>query len=449
MTEMKEKTDLRQEIMLRAEEGRRAHLAAGVYTAEEEDWVGGLELKLPRPEASIIRRLEEVQARVNQSFDPLVMPQISSHRPGLGRLIVAAKRLVFKAARFYSTMILTRQADFNRQTVEALNDMVEAHRQALEQSRAVRREVELLIDQLEEAEGRLRQGLEETEGRLRQGLEETEGLKIGLDETERGLRRELDEIRQRTVRLGRTLKDGVPAGTAPSAPAASAQMGLSESDYVALEDRHRGSTEEIRAKLSIYVDLFSQAPGPVLDLGCGRGEFLGLLAEAGIEARGVDLNREMVGEVRAKGLEAETAEGLAHLQGLAEASLGGLFMAQVIEHLDLAQLTALLEEAFRVLAPKGIIVAETINPQSLSTFAGAFYVDPTHIKPVHPQAAKFLWESTGFKEVRIIPANPYPKEAILQLLDPGLLEAETINENFARLNGLIYAPPDYAVAGKR
>ena len=428
MTEMKEKTDLRQEIMLRAEEGRRAHLAAGVYTAEEEDWVGGLELKLPRPEASIIRRLEAVQARVNQSFDPLVMPQISSHRPGLGWLIVAAKRLVFKLARFYSTMILARQADFNRQTVETLNDMVEAHRQALEQNRIARREMELLIDQLEETEGRLRQGFEESEGRLN---------------------RELEEIRQRTVRLGRTLKEGVPAGTAPPAPAAPAQMGLSESDYVALEDRHRGSTEEIRAKLSIYVDLFSQAPGPVLDLGCGRGEFLGLLAEAGIEARGVDLNREMVGEVRAKGLEAETAEGLAHLQGLAEASLGGLFMAQVIEHLDLAQLTALLEEAFRVLAPKGIIVAETINPQSLSTFAGAFYVDPTHIKPVHPQAAKFLWESTGFKEVRIIPANPYPKEAILQLLDPGLLEAETINENFARLNGLIYAPPDYAVAGKR
>ncbi|MBW2617333.1 MAG: methyltransferase domain-containing protein [Deltaproteobacteria bacterium] len=428
MTEMKEKTDLRQEIMLRAEEGRRAHLAAGVYTAEEEDWVAGLELKLPRPEASIIRRLEEVQARVNQSFDPLVMPQIFSHRPGLGRLIVAAKRLVFKLTRFYSTMILTRQADFNRQTVETLNDMVEAHRQALEQNRIARQEMELLIDQLEETEGRLRQGLEESEERLK---------------------RELDEIRQRTVRLGRTLKEGVPAGTAPSAPAVPAQMGLSESDYVALEDRHRGSTKEIRAKLSIYVDLFSQAPGPVLDLGCGRGEFLGLLAEAGIEAQGVDLNREMVGQVRAKGLEAETADGLAHLQGLAEASLGGLFMAQVIEHLPLAQLTALLEEAFRVLAPEGLIVAETINPQSLSTFAGAFYVDPTHLKPVHPLAATFLWESTGFKEVRIIPANPYSKEAVLQMVDPGLPGAEKINENFARLNGLIYAPQDYAVVGRR
>ncbi len=401
---MTQKQSLLEEILQRAEASRQAHLEAGLYTLEDEARVAAAALKLPSQESSILRKLEEVQTKVNQSYDPTGLPEIISHRPLVGRMIVAGKRLMYQLTRPYINMILNRQALHNLHVVELLNETVEANRQALE-------------------------GLTLTNQRLNQMFDQ------------------LDEISQRQARLTRRLDVAGPAALA--AAAAPPETGLSALDYAAFEDRHRGREEEIKAKQAPYVDLFRNAPGPVLDLGCGRGEFLELLAAAGVEAYGVDLNADMIQEVRDKGLKALLADGAAHLKSLTDGSLGGLFMAQVIEHLSLSQLTALLEEAFRVLAPGGAAVAETINPQSLSTFAGAFYVDLTHVRPVHPEGARFLWEIVGFKNVRIVAANPYAEKDRLQPVDPSLPGAKVINDNFRRLNGLLYAPQDFAVVGVR
>src|SRR5207253_8722927 len=113
-------------------------------------------------------------------------------------------------------------------------------------------------------------------------------------------------------------------------------------DYFAFESRMRGSTAEVRARQAVYVDEFRDA-APVLDVGCGRGEFLGLLREAGLEARGVDADADMVAYARGEGLEVEQADALAYLEAVQEGSLGGIFAAQLVEHLPPAPLLRLLE----------------------------------------------------------------------------------------------------------
>src|SRR5687768_15814003 len=154
------------------------------------------------------------------------------------------------------------------------------------------------------------------------------------------------------------------AAKADGAASAMGRAGSSEvlsHKYVGFEDQFRGSPAEIRARLTHYVPLFT-GTSDVLDIGCGRGEFLGLLREHGVTARGIDLNDAMIEVCRAKGLVASRADALAYLREQPDGSLGGLFAAQVVEHLEPAYLTHLLEAAFEKLRPGAPIVLETINP---------------------------------------------------------------------------------------
>ena len=126
-----------------------------------------------------------------------------------------------------------------------------------------------------------------------------------------------------------------------------------------------------------------------MDIGCGRGEFLEILKEAGLPAVGVELNPEMVSTARKKGLDVLEEDGLEYLKGLPNLSLGGIFLSQVIEHLGPGILRELVRTAFFKLAPGGALIAETINPKCLTTFSGAFYLDLSHHNPIHPEAARF------------------------------------------------------------
>jgi len=225
--------------------------------------------------------------------------------------------------------------------------------------------------------------------------------------------------------------------------------------YLAFEDLHRGTREEIKRRQSVYLPHFRLSVGPeapLLDLGCGRGEFLELCREAGLPARGVDVNPAMVAFCREQGLEVSEADVLAYLRALPEGGLGGILLSQVIEHLDLDQLTELVALCAKKLAPGGTLIAETINPQSLSTFAGAFYVDLTHNKPVHPEAARFLWRWAGLGDVQILQLSPVGPEGQLEPLPGGTGAPEVagaFNRNVARLNQLLYGPLDYAVVGRK
>ena len=218
--------------------------------------------------------------------------------------------------------------------------------------------------------------------------------------------------------------------------------------YVGFEDRFRGSRDEIRSRLEAYLPIFSGATD-VLDVGCGRGEFLNLLREHGIGGRGLDLNHEMVEVCRAQGLEAAEGDALGYLRSLPDQSLGGLFAAQVVEHLDPDYLLELLEEAFVKLRPGSAIVLETINVGSWFAFFSSYIRDITHVRPLHPDTLSYLLTAHGFQEVTVRFSAPYPeRDKLVRVAGEGVVE-DAINANADKLNALLFTDMDYAAIGRR
>jgi 2-polyprenyl-3-methyl-5-hydroxy-6-metoxy-1,4-benzoquinol methylase len=170
--------------------------------------------------------------------------------------------------------------------------------------------------------------------------------------------------------------------------------------YVGFEDVFRGSEDLVRKRQRVYVDVV-RGHEPVLDIGCGRGEFLELLAKAGITASGVDADEQMVGLARAKGHEVVLDEGIANLAARGDSTLGAIFSAQVIEHLPVADLNRFFELAATKLRPGGVLIAETVNPHSIQAMH-TFWVDPTHVRPVFPDVAVALCWLNGFEEAVVM-----------------------------------------------
>lgn len=224
-------------------------------------------------------------------------------------------------------------------------------------------------------------------------------------------------------------------------------------DYFLLETFYRGDRETLKATQESYLKYFT-GHNPVIDVGCGRGEFLELLVERGWDAYGVDLSRDMVLLCRDLGLDVQQEDALEHLKELKPDSVGGIFCSQFVEHLPAGRLIEYLELALSRLKPGGVLIAETVNPQCLSVFANTFYVDLTHQNPVHPKTLKFLFESIGYDEVRIEFCSPYPREHMLRRLPEEQVQSSelrallpTLNFNVDALNYVLFGPQDYAAIG--
>lgn len=236
--------------------------------------------------------------------------------------------------------------------------------------------------------------------------------------------------------------------------------------YAVFEDKFRGSSDEIRTRLIDYVSDFDGA-SDVLDVGCGRGEFLELLREHGISARGVDLNHEMVERCRARGLEVVEGDALAYLDSLPDGSLGGLFAAQVVEHLEPGYLLRFLETAYHKLRPGSKIALETINPTCWYAFFESYIRDLTHVRPIHPDTLVYLVVASGFQRPEVRYRAPFPEASKLQPvpfprsaarrpygqseeLDTDLAASVAVlNENLRKLNALLFTYLDYAVVAVR
>ncbi len=225
--------------------------------------------------------------------------------------------------------------------------------------------------------------------------------------------------------------------------------------YVGFEDQFRGSREVIRARLESYLPLFDRTQD-VLDVGCGRGEFLDLLNARGLTARGIDLNHEMVEMCRARGLDVTEADAVGYLSGLEDRSLGGIFSAQVVEHLQPGYLLRFLELAFHKLRPGGRIVLETLNPACWVAFFESYIRDITHVWPLHPDTLKYLVIASGFTRTAIEFRSPVPEQDRLQPValpegaSPAFSDlAEAFNGNVEKLNARIFTYLDYAVIGDK
>ncbi|MCC7176654.1 MAG: methyltransferase domain-containing protein [Bryobacterales bacterium] len=220
---------------------------------------------------------------------------------------------------------------------------------------------------------------------------------------------DLDKVRTDFERLIhaelRLIRQRAAAGTQAAASPAPPPAPEPALDWLWFAERFRGSAEYVREKQRFYVPYFQDC-GFVADLGCGRGEFLGLMREAGIQARGVDLSGECVALCRSLGLEAEKADLFEFLAGLPDAALDGVFSAQVIEHLPPERVPELIRLAAAKLRRGGLLALETPNPECLAALAVHFFLDPTHSRPVPAGLARFYMEECGFGGIEVHPLTP-------------------------------------------
>jgi SAM-dependent methyltransferase len=247
------------------------------------------------------------------------------------------------------------------------------------------------------------------------------------------LLRELEERLTRVERRGSAGAGAVAPVTVAAQPAAA-----SLPDYFAFESRMRGSVDSIRERQRRYVDDFREL-APVLDVGCGRGELLMLLREAGVEARGIDADADMVAFARGEGLDVEQADLVDYLERVEAGSLGGIFMGQVVEHLPPGVLVRALELSADKLRAGGSLVAETINPVSPIALRN-YYADLTHAQPLVPETLELLARQAGFVETEVRYLNE--PERLTEPDDP------VIAANVRRLNELLFAPLDYALVAR-
>jgi len=314
-------------------------------------------------------------ASLHQGYD-IVRPPFHSHRKIIGRAIIIGKNL----ARELLLQIFARQVNYN-----GANARVVTHLQ---------REIESLRSELEQ---------------MKAQTERYRAL-INISDTS-------------STTDGRWRRDGN-------------SLNLSF-EYFQFEQKHRGSEGDIAARQRPYIPWF-EGRSDVLDIGCGRGEFLELLRQAHISHRGVDLNSEMVNHCQRKGLEVTRADAIQFLADLSDHSLGGVFCAQMIEHVEPSLVIALVHLCYRKLRPGGVIIIESPNPGCVTTFTETFYKDLTHLRPYHPASIKQCFESAGFEDIEIKFSSPIDPSARIATLN-GLsgFEVEKFNRSIERLNDLI------------
>ena len=365
------------------------------------------------------------------------------------KLLFPFKKMVLRWMQPVLDAIVQRQNDVNARLVQSCNAVVETvERDAIQQIEAQRtfnsRVVQAIngIGELIDLEfTRLRMEYET-------GMWTFERRKEALEVDQVLLNQKLEQVLA-------ILREQPPTGDTSAAPTT-----LPDSDrqldyaYLLFEHQYRGGEATLKQQQTKYLQYF-QGCSAVLDVGCGRGEFLELLQEHEIPAYGLDMNRTMVEYCRKKGLRAEEQEVLEHLGALDDNSLGGIFIAQMVEHCASSALLQLLQRCFQKLQPQAYLVLETQNPTSLYALSH-FHRDLSHDKPIHPDALEFLTKTSGFQETSITYESPFPSKHQLQELQE-LPEADEalrgnilrLNHNIKQLNSMLYGFLDYAVIARK
>jgi 2-polyprenyl-3-methyl-5-hydroxy-6-metoxy-1,4-benzoquinol methylase len=277
-------------------------------------------------------------------------------------------------------------------------------------------------------------------------------LDKSADEIQRKLWADLEQLKSDQERMIQTelrvLRRKISAAptTAPSAPAespvptpvADPAPGL---DYARFEERFRGDEAFVSKNQEFYLPVF-EGKSRVIDLGCGRGELLRMLADRGAEVLGVDLDNEALAACREKGVPVERADLYSFLAAQPDASCDGLFCAHVVEHLPAMRLQELADLAFAKLRPGGVFAMETPNPGCLAIFAGDFFLDPTHEKPVPSARLHFHLEEAGFGSIETHERHPAP-EVFPQL------RALAESEELAPFQKRFFGGLDYAIIARK
>lgn len=249
-------------------------------------------------------------------------------------------------------------------------------------------------------------------GRLDEGGLALNRLQAQVTHKVQEIDKKLEQLKSMQIQMNQTLEKISSTYASPLVNDATIDGSMSLDElYFHFENRFRGTREQIKKKVAVYLPEIKARnidyqKYPVMDLGCGRGEWLEILKEAGIEARGVDSNAVMVGICQKADVVAVHADAMQYLRELPNHSCGGISGFHIVEHLSFQQLQALLKECRRVLIPGGFVLFETPNPENFSVASFGFYYDPTHQNPLPPESLSFFISTSGFRECKIIRLHP-------------------------------------------
>jgi O-antigen chain-terminating methyltransferase len=261
-----------------------------------------------------------------------------------------------------------------------------------------------------------------------------EDVKQGFWQDLASIRLEFERLIHAELRVIRQKAYSSAAPVAGQAPAASS--GPVDFDYARFADRFRGTEDYVRERQQFYVPFFT-GRGRVLDIGCGRGEFLEAMRQAGVRAIGVDLDNESVDLCRSKGLEAEHADAFEWLADQPDYSLDGIFASQLVEHLQPDRVPQLVKLCSAKLKSGGVLSLETPNPECLAIFATHFYLDPTHTRPIPHGLLAFYMEEYGFGGIEV------------HRLSPAVESMPSLAELPAAFREAFFGGLDYGIIGKR
>jgi SAM-dependent methyltransferase len=266
------------------------------------------------------------------------------------------------------------------------------------------------------------------------------GLETQINDLMERLQKSRMDIAQQERRLA-CLLDSTDLSSSAAAPDPQRAIDHSlDSLFVSLEDALRGTSEQIKEEAKVYLPVLQKAgiDSGILDVGCGRGEWLQLLRETGIQARGIDQNSLLVRHCRELSLDVVESDALAYLGSLPEDSLNAVTAFHLVEHLPLQTLIRFIDEVGRTLKPGGLMILETPNPENLLVGSCNFYLDPTHENPIPAQTMQLLLEARGFRCDEVFKLHPVPN-----------VEIEVTDQLTSHVNHFLYGPMNYAIVARK
>ena len=357
---------------------------------------------------------------INSNWDLHADYYISSHRPIIGRFLVLGRQFIHGEVKRYVDLLVRKQREFNMHVVGTLNNHIKT------------------VDN----------NINETVMNINENIDDK--INITVNNKMNDLIATINKDIKNKAWLSDLLDDKIKTNITTLLPPEKTDDVM---NYFLFEEKFRGSTEDIKNRQSIYREYFKNCRN-VLDIGCGRGEFLSLMKENGIGAKGIDMNEDMVMYCQKNGLEVNQDNALSYLTSLNDKTLDGIFLAQVVEHLQPTELINMVKLSYDKLQYGSYFIAETINP--LCVMASQwFYLDLSHVKLIHPDTMRFVMESIGFRDIEFKFFSPVPEESKLKKIDTSegdeqdMNRYELINQNIEKLNQLLYGNQDYAVIGKK